>query len=48
MAKFPSWSEKATRVFGTQEWERREPVRYSPVSAGVSALSETIYCTRLG
>ena len=42
MAKLPSWSAKAIRVFGTQECERREPVRYSPVSAGVSGLSETI------
>ena len=47
MAKFPSWSAKAIRVFGTQEWERREPVRYSPVSAGVSGLSETIQNARL-
>ena len=40
MAKLLSWSEKATRVLGTQEWDSREPVRYSPVKDGVSALSE--------
>ena len=39
MAKLLSWSEKATRVLGTQECERRDPVRYSPVEEGVSDLS---------
>ena len=39
MAKLLSWSEKATRVLGTQECERSEPVRYSPVKDGVSDLS---------
>ena len=40
MAKLLSWSEKASRVLGTQECERREPVRYSPVNEEVSDLSE--------
>ena len=42
MAKLLSWSEKATRVLGTQECERREPVRYNPVNEEVSDLSETM------